>query len=328
MDEQTRAFVEQHDRKQQIPTLPPARNGKVAAQRALGVAAQSAQPPIQHPPAQRMMVPNGQYCMDAQGRPVHVNAWQQLQQRSMPNGPYTSAQLQQLTPQQHQQMLQHQFAQQQYVQQQQLAQQRGSVPNSAPDSARPPPSQPGKSPSLLQVPPPPLQRAVSRTASRSASPIPPHLRPPSASISHPMQPTTSAMPISNSNPTLLPIRASTLPAASPANAMNLNLSANHFAARNSVAGPSQSAPATSTAQRAPDGGPRLDKPYRRDMKLSAVARARKREDMTSRLKRYIEQAQAQLEVVMREQEKAKVAAEKKDSVEEDGQENFNGLILD
>jgi ribosome recycling factor len=64
------------------------------------------------------------------------------------------------------------------------------------------------------------------------------------------------------------------------------------------------------------------------MKLSAVARARKREDMTSRLKRYIEQAQAQLEVVMREQEKAKVAAEKKDSVEEDGQENFNGLILD
>lgn len=50
--------------------------------------------------------------------------------------------------------------------------------------------------------------------------------------------------------------------------------------------------------------------------------------MTSRLRRYIEQAQAQLEVVMREQEEAKVAAEKKDSVEEDGQENFNGLILD
>ena len=316
MDEQTRAFVEQHSRhQQQQQSQPPSRNGKAEAQRALGVAAQ----PTQHPPAQRVMLAqngHGQYYVDAQGRPVQVNGWQ-AQQRMMPNGQFTPGQLQQ-----HQQMLQQQFAQKQFVQQQQLAQQRAAQqPSVRPQQA------PTQSPVMLQVPPPPLKRTVSRAQSRSASPIPPHLRPPSATVSHPMQATTSAMPTSHSNPTLLPVRASTLPASSSAQA---NFSSSTYApAVASSAHPSRFAPLTSKPQASSESSSRYDKPYRREAKLSAVARARRREETTSRLRRHIEQAQAQLEAAMKEEEDAKVDGEmKKDEIVEKRQGKFNELILE
>ena len=74
----------------------------------------------------------------------------------------------------------------------------------------------------------------------------------------------------------------------------------------------------------------MDKPYHLEARLSAVARVRKREDMTSRLKRHIEQAEAQLEVVIKEEkeEAAKMTGGKREVEDEDRQEKFHNLILE
>lgn len=61
--------------------------------------------------------------------------------------------------------------------------------------------------------------------------------------------------------------------------------------------------------------------------MSAVARARRREDVTSRLKRHIEQAQAHLEEVMKEEEEAVRGAEDTSNPNEaERQAKFDELI--
>jgi hypothetical protein len=116
---------------------PQPRDTKVAAQRALGVTAVHPQQQHSMMAGRPMMVAqngNGQqqYYVDASGRPVSVAPWQQQglvggQQRMIPNGQYTPAQIQQIQQQQQQQAAQQQAAAQQQVVQQQVAQQQQHI---------------------------------------------------------------------------------------------------------------------------------------------------------------------------------------------------------
>ncbi|WWD06293.1 hypothetical protein V865_004383 [Kwoniella europaea PYCC6329] len=255
MTDQNRAYIEQQLRiqqqHQQQQQQQQGRDGKVAAQRALGVGAQVQNPQQMLQQQQQMMMQqgirqmttaNGSVYVDAQGRQISLPmGWQP--QMSDPRQPpasmvsqaqlqafYQQQQQQQQAQQAQQQAQQHHAQQQQqqqqqqmlppqqalhYQRQQQLAQQQQQQRASQPPSARPPhapPPQlgPGQSPALLQVPPPPVKRAVSRAASRSASPIPPHIRPPSA-MGQPMQASSSAMATTGAPPTILPLRSATVP---------------------------------------------------------------------------------------------------------------------
>ncbi|WVQ72264.1 hypothetical protein IAR50_001813 [Cryptococcus sp. DSM 104548] len=186
--------------------------------------------------------------LDAQGRQVHLNqGWQgdprqpmtmqqqqtmtQQQHHAMQQQQHLMAQMQpqmqqqrqQQQPQQQPQMAQQLYTpqqtqmmqrpqvmhQQQALQNQQAAQQRASQP----PSARPPAAS-LPTPSLLQVPPPPVmkQRPV-HEASRSASPMPPHMRMPQQQHPQPathMQPSNSAIAGVGQSPAILPARASTI----------------------------------------------------------------------------------------------------------------------
>ncbi|WVQ94180.1 hypothetical protein IAU59_001258 [Kwoniella sp. CBS 9459] len=332
MTDEARVYLDQHLRmqQQQQQQQQQARDDKVAAQRALGVTAQTPTPQhiVQHP--QMMMqnqgirpvqTQNGVIFVDAAGRQVQVPAgWQQQMNdpRQPPAGVVNQAQLQAYYQQQQQiqqaQQAQQQAQQQQQVQQQQqqqhttqqqqmlppqqalhfqrqqqqMMQQRASQPPSArPPHAIPPQVAPGQSPALLQVPPPPaaIKRTASRAASRSASPIPPHVRPP-PSISQPMQMSASAMPTTGNTPAILPLRASTLPATTTEIPQPQIIEAP--LPPGSAVGPVKSADGKFVRMQAAQPT--------RHVKMSNVARLHEWEDTTTRLQKIIDRSQAALEV--------------------------------
>ena len=345
------------------------RDGKAAQQRQLGVGGAPMQHPPQHvmqPAAAARPIgvsQNGQqYFLDQQGRAVPISAWQQGPPRVAPGGQFAGMQPPvQLTQQQHHQLLQQQFAAQQaYQQQQQRQQQQQHAAQqqqhqqqaqqhaqqqqmnqaqqqrmaSQPPSARPPPitQTPGQSPALLQVPPPPLKRVATRTASRSASPIPPHLRPPPASVAQPMQMSTSAMATATTNPPLLPVRASTLPASIDTSAEAGPSQPANQPTEEPSADPSRFASPTAKPQMVETRAYARSYPMndKRVVKMSAVAIAKKKEDVTTRLKRTIEMAQARLEQVAKDAEEVKMAAgvEMSAEVEIEKRKKFDELVLE
>ena len=104
---------------------------------------------------------------------------------------------------------------------------------------------------------------------------------------------------------------------------------------NDIAGPSQ---LTSARRKLPHVQATEDRPdvsRRRVSKFSLATKTKKREDIASRLKRHIKQAQEQLEVVQREEEEAKAVKEVDkalktediDTCNEDKQGKFNELVL-
>ncbi|KAK4686766.1 hypothetical protein P7C73_g3356, partial [Tremellales sp. Uapishka_1] len=277
---------------------------KAAGQRALGVNAGQQQMHMGQQGVRPMMTQQGPVYVDAQGRPVQLNAAQMNAQRAMQNGQFTQAQYAQFAQQQHHLLQQQQ--QQQY--QQHLAQQQLGQRASQPPVARPPlqTQVTGQSPAMLQVPPP-MKRNNSAVASRSASPIPPHLRPPHPSTAQPMQASTSAMPSTGNSTAILPARASTLPSLLPID---------------NTANPPQ--PAAGLKSKFTKAHPT---PAKREVKLSAVAKARKRESMSTRLQRHIEQAQARLNAVKKEEEEARKVKVQSEGGEEQ-QRKFNELIVE
>nr|XP_019048226.1 hypothetical protein I302_01991 [Kwoniella bestiolae CBS 10118]OCF27156.1 hypothetical protein I302_01991 [Kwoniella bestiolae CBS 10118] len=354
MSDQNRAYMEQQLRmQQQHQQQQQGRDGKVAAQRALGVGAQ-VQNPQQMLQQQQMMMQqqgirqittaNGSVYVDPQGRQVSLPmGWQQQMSdpRQPPSNMVSQAQLQafyqqqqqQQQAQQAQQQQQHHAQQQQmlppqqalhYQRQQQLAQQqqqqqqqRASQPPSArPPHAVPPQLPPGQSPALLQVPPPPVKRAASRAASRSASPIPPHIRPPSA-MGQPMQASTSAMPTTGAPPTILPLRSATVPVT------NGEGSQIHFAENTIHPRPTADSAKPTNSKFARLQSNRLNRP----IKFSSAARLQEAEETSSRLQRMIHNAQAALVIATKEQEEAKAAREIV-KVDEDPQIGFDTALLD
>ncbi|WWC97523.1 hypothetical protein V866_004407 [Kwoniella sp. B9012] len=359
MTDQNRAYIEQQLRMQQQhqqqQQQQQGRDGKVAAQRALGVGAQVQNPQQMLQQQQQMMMQqgirqmttaNGSVYVDAQGRQISLPmGWQP--QMSDPRQPpasmvsqaqlqafYQQQQQQQQAQQAQQQAQQHHAQQQQqqqqmlppqqalhYQRQQQLAQQQQQQRASQPPSARPPhapPPQlgPGQSPALLQVPPPPVKRAVSRAASRSASPIPPHIRPPSA-MGQPMQASSSAMATTGAPPTILPLRSATVPVT------NGEGSQIHFA-ENTI----HPRPTAVSAKPTDSKFARLQSTHlSRPVQYSRAGRVQRYEEKTSRLQRIVDQAQAALIVAQKEAEEAK-AAQEKAKVDEDPQIGFDTALLD
>ncbi|WWC57620.1 uncharacterized protein I303_100152 [Kwoniella dejecticola CBS 10117] len=370
MTDQNRAYIEQQLRmQQQHQQQQQGREGKVAAQRALGVGAQPQNPQQMYQQQQLIMqqqgirqitTANGQVYVDSQGRQVTIPPqWQQVNDpRQPPAGMVNQAQLQafyqaqqaqaqaqQQQPQPHQQHVQQHHPQQQqqqqqqqmlppqqalhYQRQQQLAQQqalqqqqqqqqqqRGSQPPSArPPNAVPPQIAPGQSPALLQVPPPPMKRAVSRAGSRSASPIPPHIRPPSA-MAQPMQASTSAMPTTGAAPTILPHRSATVPVT------NGEGSQIQFAEVGAL-------PRTAAGSAKPTESKfaRLQSNHvSRPQKMSSAARLQRYEEKTVRLQRMIDKAQAALIVAEKEAEEAKKVKDKA-KADENPQIGFDCALL-
>lgn len=72
-------------------------------------------------------------------------------------------------------------------------------------------------------------------------------------------------------------------------------------------------------------GTALDRPITR---VSAITGARRREDKVTRLQRYIEQAQAQLDRVQKEAEAAEVLTRKESVTPRKSQAKFNELVLE
>ncbi|WWC90164.1 uncharacterized protein L201_005097 [Kwoniella dendrophila CBS 6074] len=362
MSDQARAYLEQQMRmQQQHQQQQQGRDGKAAAQRALGVGAQpqnqqqiiqQQQMIMQQQGIRQITTANGQIYVDSQGRQVQLPAgWQPMNDpRQPPAGMVSQAQLQAFYQQQQQQQQQqqahqhpqqhpqqHHVQQQQhmlppqqalhYQRQQQLAQQqaqqaqqqqqRGSQPPSArPPHAVPPQIPPGQSPALLQVPPPPIKRTVSRAASRSASPIPPHIRPPSA-MAQPMQASTSAIDTTGTAPTILPLRSATVPATNGEGAQN------QFA-DNAIPPQSSSIVSKATDSKfAQLQSNRLNRPQN----ISSAARVRRYEEKTVRLQRMIDKAQEALIAAEKEAENAKKAKDKV-GVDEDPQIGFDRALLD
>ncbi|OCF60110.1 hypothetical protein L486_02788 [Kwoniella mangroviensis CBS 10435] len=355
MSDQNRAYIEQQLRmQQQHQQQQQGRDGKVAAQRALGVGAQVQNPQQMLQQQQQMMMQqgirqmttaNGSVYVDAQGRQISLPmGWQP--QMSDPRQPpasmvsqaqlqafYQQQQQQQQAQQAQQQAQQHHAQQQQqqqmlppqqalhYQRQQQLAQQQQQQRASQPPSARPPhapPPQlgPGQSPALLQVPPPPVKRAVSRAASRSASPIPPHIQPPSA-MGQPMQASTSAMATTGAPPTILPLRSATVPVT------NGEGSQIHFAENTIHPRPTAVSAKPTDSKFARLQSTQLSRP----VQYSRAGRVQRYEEKTSRLQRIVDQAQAALIVAQKEAEDAK-AAQEKAKVDEDPQIGFDTALLD
>ncbi|WVF66570.1 hypothetical protein IAT40_001310 [Kwoniella sp. CBS 6097] len=349
MTDETRAYLDQQLRMQQQQQQQQARDGKVAAQRALGVTAQTPTPQhmMQHPQMilqnqgiRQVQTPSGSIFVDAQGRQVQIPAgWQQQMNdpRQPPAGIVNQAQLQAYYQQQQQQQQAQQQAQQQQQQQQQqmlppqqamhyqrqqqqMMQQRASQPPSArPPHAIPPQVAPSQSPALLQVPPPPatIKRTASRAASRSASPIPPHLRPP-PSVSQPMQTSASAMPTTGNTPAILPLRASTLPATTTDVLQPQVVEAP--LPPGSAVGPVKSADGKFVRMQATQPT--------RHVKMSSAARSHEWEDKTTRLQKIIDKTQAALAEAQRETADAKKAAQDADRKLEHDQDEFDQAVLE
>jgi hypothetical protein len=298
------------------------------------------------------------YYVDPAGRPISVASWHGP--GMVQNGHYTPAQMQQiqqqqaqrvqqqqLTPQQqqqYQQTLQQHYAQQQQaaaVQQYQIQQQQMAQRAAHTATAQPPQSlmtgnsNIAQSPALLQVPEP-SKRSGSAVASRSASPIPPHMRPPMSGDSKPMHPSASAMASTGQQPHILPHRASTLPTSSAEPTYMKSTSfpgvVNDDQSHRTSIPIKQDADSVTTKPSVIS-----HTPHRKKFDVAtAIVQAKERESTTERLQRHILAAQARLEAIQKEDEEARKALASYKGRSRDGNRKrddeykakFNNYILD